>query len=95
MDNRTIEHSCAFTGHRPERLAIPEADVILWLNEQVIIHHVVRGLYLRQRDRGSDKARIRDKLLRKASCGKRFEGRSASTIFDIPALHCCLQTACR
>lgn len=34
-DNRGIEHSCAFTGHRPERLALPEAEVIRWLNEQV------------------------------------------------------------
>lgn len=34
-DNRSFEHSCAFTGHRPERLALPETDVILWLNEQV------------------------------------------------------------
>lgn len=48
MDNRTIEHSCAFTENRPERLAIPAADVILWLNEQVIVHQGIRGLYLRQ-----------------------------------------------
>lgn len=35
MDNRSIEHSCAFTGHRPERLALPEEDVIFWLNVQI------------------------------------------------------------
>ena len=35
MDNRNIDHVCTFTGHRPERLELPEAEVILWLNEQV------------------------------------------------------------
>lgn len=43
MDNRSIGHSCTFTGHRPERLAIQEADVILWLNEQV--RHAVNDGY--------------------------------------------------
>ena len=29
------EHACAFTGHRPEKLAIPEADVIAWLDKEI------------------------------------------------------------
>ena len=29
------EHVCAFTGHRPEKLAIPEADVIAWLDKEI------------------------------------------------------------
>ena len=29
------EHACAFTGHRPEKLAIPEADVIAWLDKVI------------------------------------------------------------
>ena len=36
MDNRNIDHVCTFTGHRPERLALPEAEVIQWLNEQIV-----------------------------------------------------------
>ena len=27
--------SCAFTGHRPERLSLPESEVISWLEEQI------------------------------------------------------------
>ena len=30
-----VEHACSFTGHRPERLAIPESKVIKWLEEQI------------------------------------------------------------
>jgi hypothetical protein len=30
----TLQH-CAFTGHRPERLALPERQVIQWLEEQI------------------------------------------------------------
>ena len=29
------ERACSFTGHRPERLAIPEERVREWLNEQI------------------------------------------------------------
>ena len=31
--NTTIDkdHACAFTGHRPEQLGFPEAEVIAWL----------------------------------------------------------------
>ena len=29
------EHVCCFTGHRPERLEMPEGKVIKWLDEQV------------------------------------------------------------
>ena len=36
MDNRNIDHVCTFTGHRPERLALPEAEVIRWLTEQIV-----------------------------------------------------------
>ena len=27
--------ACAFTGHRPERLTVPEADVIAWLGAEI------------------------------------------------------------
>ena len=30
-----IKHACSFTGHRPERLVIPEKQVITWLEEQI------------------------------------------------------------
>ena len=30
-----MKHTCTFTGHRPERLAIPQAQVIQWLEEQI------------------------------------------------------------
>ena len=29
------EHTCAFTGHRPERLDLPEAEVIAWLEKEI------------------------------------------------------------
>ena len=29
------QHACAFTGHRPERLSIPEANVIVWLEKEI------------------------------------------------------------
>jgi len=29
------QRACAFTGHRPERLGIPEADVIAWLEKEI------------------------------------------------------------
>ena len=35
MDTIDREHACAFTGHRPERLSIPEADVIAWLEKEI------------------------------------------------------------
>ena len=35
MENIDREHACAFTGHRPERLTIPEAEVIAWLNREI------------------------------------------------------------
>lgn len=30
-----IKHACSFTGHRPERLALPEKQIITWLEEQI------------------------------------------------------------
>ena len=30
-----IKHACSFTGHRPERLALPEKQVITWLEENI------------------------------------------------------------
>ncbi len=38
-----ISHTCCFTGHRPERLDMPEKDVINWLDEQ--IHKAVEDGY--------------------------------------------------
>ncbi len=35
MENRNIKHACAFTGHRPERLELPEEQVIRWLAGQI------------------------------------------------------------
>lgn len=35
MDNRDIKHTCTFTGHRPERLQLPEEQVKEWLAEQI------------------------------------------------------------
>ncbi len=32
---KDITHACAFTGHRPERLTIPERKVITWLEEKI------------------------------------------------------------
>ena len=29
------EHTCAFTGHRPERLDLPEAEIIAWLEKEI------------------------------------------------------------
>ena len=29
------EHTCAFTGHRPERLDLSEAEVIAWLEKEI------------------------------------------------------------
>ena len=31
----TYCHTCAFTGHRPERLAAPEDQVIFWLEQRI------------------------------------------------------------
>lgn len=28
-------HTCAFTGHRPERLSFPESDVVAWLEKEI------------------------------------------------------------
>lgn len=36
MDNRDIKHTCTFTGHRPERLQLPEEQVKEWLEEQIV-----------------------------------------------------------
>ena len=30
-----IKHTCSFTGHRPERLALPEKQVINWLEDNI------------------------------------------------------------
>ena len=35
MDNKDIMHTCTFTGHRPERLVLPEEQVKEWLKEQI------------------------------------------------------------
>ncbi len=35
MDTIDRQHACAFTGHRPERLDLPEADVIAWLDKEI------------------------------------------------------------
>ena len=35
MIDKKYEHSCSFTGHRPERLEMPTEKVIKWLNEQI------------------------------------------------------------
>ena len=35
MENIEKEHACAFTGHRPERLNQPEAEVIAWLEKEI------------------------------------------------------------
>lgn len=35
MDNKDIKHTCTFTGHRPERLELPEEQVKEWLTEQI------------------------------------------------------------
>ena len=35
MDTIDRQHACAFTGHRPERLSIPETDVIAWLDKEI------------------------------------------------------------
>ena len=35
MNNWDIKHTCTFTGHRPERLEIPEKHVIEWLAKQI------------------------------------------------------------
>ena len=35
METIDRHHACAFTGHRPERLSIPEAAVIAWLNKEI------------------------------------------------------------
>ena len=29
------QHACAFAGHRPERLGIPETDVLAWLEKEI------------------------------------------------------------
>lgn len=35
MDNKDIMYTCTFTGHRPERLELPEEQVKEWLKEQI------------------------------------------------------------
>lgn len=35
MKKESENHVCCFTGHRPERLAIPEERVIAWLEGQI------------------------------------------------------------
>jgi uncharacterized phage-like protein YoqJ len=35
MDTIDKEHACAFTGHRPERLGIPDSKVIAWLDAEI------------------------------------------------------------
>ena len=35
MDNQDIMFTCTFTGHRPERLELPEEQVKEWLKEQI------------------------------------------------------------
>lgn len=35
MSNIDVHHTCSFTGHRPERLDLPETQVIQWLAEQI------------------------------------------------------------
>ncbi len=36
MNTWDIEHTCTFTGHRPERLELPEEQVKEWLEEQIV-----------------------------------------------------------
>lgn len=35
MEPNDKTHTCTFTGHRPERLAFPEAEVIAWLKNEI------------------------------------------------------------
>lgn len=35
MNIKNIEHTCTFTGHRPERLELPEEQVKEWLEKQI------------------------------------------------------------
>ena len=35
MTNVDVKHACSFTGHRPEKLDAPEADVKMWLVEKI------------------------------------------------------------
>ena len=35
MNTWDMEHACTFTGHRPERLELPEEQVKEWLAEQI------------------------------------------------------------
>ena len=35
MNTWDMEHACAFTGHRPERLQLPKKQVKEWLAEQI------------------------------------------------------------
>ena len=35
MDNKDMKHTCAFIGHRPERLQLSEEQVKEWLAEQI------------------------------------------------------------
>lgn len=43
MTQDEIGKACAFTGHKPERLTLPQARVIEWLEEQTnkaaAVHH--------------------------------------------------------
>ncbi len=34
-NDNDLQRACAFTGHRPERLAFPEKDVIAWLKKEI------------------------------------------------------------
>ena len=36
MNYWDIEHTCTFTGHRPERLELPEEQVKEWLAQQIV-----------------------------------------------------------
>lgn len=36
MEPNDKTHTCTFTGHRPERLAFPEAEVIAWLKSGIL-----------------------------------------------------------
>ena len=36
MNTWDIKHACTFTGHRPERLELPEKQVKEWINEQIV-----------------------------------------------------------
>ena len=35
MDGYDPRHTCCFTGHRPDKLAVPEEAAVAWLEEQI------------------------------------------------------------